>query len=145
MTASGEMAERVGQMTALTERLTERLTVELAAFEARRPQDIAATVHETQELANLYRRESARMKGDRARLVEVGAAERAGLMRATQAFERVLARHGRAVEAARVVSEGIVRAIAGEVAEVRNRAHGYGAGGQASAVDGRAVTFNRTA
>ncbi len=140
-----DMTERTRQMTTLTERLTERLGDELAAFEARRPQDVAATVHETQAMANQYRRESARMKADRALLERVPGPDRSALAQATRAFEAVLTRHARAVEAARVISEGLVKAIAAEVAEARNRASGYGAGGRAQAVDGRAVTFNRTA
>ena len=140
-----DMQERARQMTTLTERLTERLTAELAAFEARRPQDVAATVAETQEMANLYRRESARMKADRALLAEVPDRDRSALATATRAFEAILTRHARAVEAARTVSEGIVKAIAAEVAEVRHRSAGYGAGGRAEAVDGQAVTFNRMA
>lgn len=145
MSPAADMIERARQMTALTERLTGRLSVELAAFEARRPQDVAATVHETHDLANVYRREAARMKADRDLLAQVPPAERLALTRATEAFEAILARHARAVDAARQVSEGIVRAIAAEVAESRNRASGYGAEGRSQAVDGRAVTFNRTA
>ena len=140
-----DMQERVRQMTVLTERLTERLGIELEAFEARRPQDVAATVSETQEMANLYRRESARMKADKALLAEAPERDRSALATATRTFEAILTRHARAVEAARTVSEGLIKAIAVEVAEARNRSSGYGAGGHAQAVDGRAVTFNRTA
>ena len=58
--------------------------------------------------------------------------------------DREIARHARAVEAARTVSEGVVRAIAAEVAQVRSPG-GYGAGGKAQEGDARAVTFNRQA
>lgn len=136
---------RVRQLTDLTERLTVRLVAESKAFEARRPQDVAGAVSETQDLANLYRRESAQVKANPAALASAPAADRAALVRATEAFEKVLSGHARAVEAARIVSEGLVRTIAAEVAGQRGSPSAYGASGRANAGDGRAVAFNRTA
>lgn len=146
MSAGNELATaRVRQLTRLTEDLTDRLINETRAFEARRPQDVAAGLAETQEMANTYRRESAQLKSNPALLAPATTTDRMALIAATQAFEAVLARHGRAVEAARIVSEGLVRAIAEEVAAARPPASGYGASGRASSGDGRAVTLNRTA
>jgi hypothetical protein len=144
-TAAVIAAARLRQLIDLTERLTVRLTAESAAFEARRPQDAAATLAETQELANLYRRESAQLKANPSILAAAPAAGRAALMRATEAFEAILTSHSRAVEAARIVSEGLVRAIAAEVAGQRGSPSAYGASGKANAADSRAVAFNRTA
>ena len=136
---------RVRQMTDLTERLTACLVEESKAFEARRPQDAAATVAATQELANTYRRESAQIKANPAALAAAPAAHRTALIKATELFEAVLSRHARAVEAARVISEGLVRTIAAEVAGQRGAPSAYGASGRANAGDGRAVALNRTA
>jgi hypothetical protein len=136
--------DRVDQLIALTERLTERLAEETRAFENRRPQDAVPGLEETQRLANLYRHESARVKADRSLIEGAELRQRMALLQATEAFEAVLARHARAVEAARTVSEGIVRAIAAEVAQVRSPG-GYSAGGKAQDGDARAVTFNRQA
>jgi hypothetical protein len=136
---------RARRLIQLTEQLTARLEAETAAFESRRPQEIAAGMAETQELANAYRRESAQLKADPSQLKAAPAAERQALMRATQAFEAVLAVHSRAVEAARVISEGLVKAIAAEVAAARAPGAGYAAGGRAIAGDGRAVALNRSA
>ena len=136
--------DRIGQLTALTERLTERLAEETRAFEARRPQDAAKGLEETQRLANLYRHESARVKADPALIEGAPLGQRVTLMRATEAFEAVLARHARAVDAARTVSEGLVKAIAAEVAQARSPG-GYGAGGQSQDGDARAVTLNQQA
>ena len=138
-------AEHAAHLTALTERLTERLTEETRCFEARRPQDVAAGVAETQEMANHYRRETARVKADRRLLEGLPVAERNALIAATQAFEAVLARHNRALEAAKTITEGLVQTIAKEVAAARAQGAGYGSGGRAAAADGRAVTLNRTA
>ena len=138
-------SERARQLTALTEDLTDRMITEIRAFEARRPQDAADSIAETQEMANRYRRESARVKSDPSLIAGASASERSGLMRATEAFDAVLARYSRAVEAARIVSEGVVKAIAAEVAAARGSGAGYGASGYAAAGDASAVALNRRA
>lgn len=143
--AAVNASARLRQLLDLTERLTARLKAESAAFEARRPQDAAATLAGTQDLANLYRRESAQLKANPSILAAAPAAGRTALMRATEAFEAVLTRHSHAVEAARIISEGLVRTIAAEVAGQRGSPSAYGASGKANAGDSRAVAFNRTA
>lgn len=146
MSTGSELATaRVRQLTRLTEDLTDRLINETRAFEARRPQDVAAGLAETQEMANIYRRELAQLKANPALLAPAPTTDRMALIAVTQAFEAVLARHGRAVEAARIVSEGLVKAIAQEVAAARPPASAYGATGRAASGDSRAVTLNRTA
>ncbi len=136
---------RVRQLVDLTTRLTTRLSEESKAFESRRPQDAAATMAATQDLANTYRRESAQLKANPASVAAASVADRTALIRATEAFEAVLSRHARAVEAARIVSEGLVRTIAAEVAGQRGSPSAYGASGKANAGDSRAVAFNRQA
>ena len=136
---------RIRQLIDLTERLTASLGAEAKAFEAHRPQDAAASLAGTQDLANAYRRESAQVKANPAVLGAAPASERKALIKATQAFEAVLSRHSRAIEAARIISEGLVKTIAAEVASQRGTPSAYGASGRANAGDGRAVAFNRTA
>jgi hypothetical protein len=133
------------RLTALTERLTQRLVAESRAFADRRPQDVLGGMSETQELANQYRRESAQVKANPALLSACPASERMALVKATERFNEVLAGHARAVEAARIISEGLVQTIAGEVAAARAMGTGYGATGRAAAGDGRAITLNRSA
>jgi predicted RNA-binding protein YlqC (UPF0109 family) len=68
------------------------------------------------------------------------------LTRATEAFDAVLARQGRAIEAARTITEGLVRCIAEEVASQRQQASVYGASGQQSAAAAAtAITLNKRA
>jgi hypothetical protein len=136
---------RVRQLLELTRRLTERLATETRAFEEGKPQKVAASLAETQEMANLYRRDSGHVKANPALLAGAVATERMALIDATRAFEAVLARHASAVEAARKISEGLVRAIAHEVAAARTPASAYAADGRAAMGDGRAVAFNRKA
>ena len=136
---------RAQQLVNLTQALTERLSAERDAFRAHRAQDVAAGMAETQELANLYRRESAQAKAAPAFLTVIPADLRDALITATQAFEVVLAEHASTVDAARQVSDGLVRTIAAEVAGARAQGVGYGASGRATEGDGRAVALNRKA
>ena len=144
-TAALNATARVRQLIDLTERLTASLGVEAEAFEAHRPQDAAASLAGTQDLANAYRRESAQVKADPGVLAAAPAGERAALIRVTQAFEAILSRHSRAIEAARIISEGLVKTIAAEVATQRGNPSADGASGRANPGDSRAVAFNRTA
>ena len=146
MTADVETSTlRAQQLINLTQALTERLAAESTAFRAHRAQDVAAGMAETQELANLYRRESAQAKAAPAFLTVIPAEVRDALISATQSFEAVLAEHASTVDAARQVSEGLVRTIAAEVAGARAQGVGYGASGRATEGDGRAVALNRKA
>lgn len=133
------------RLTSLTERLSDRLANETLAFAERRPGDVVASLPETQELTNQYRRESAQLRAAPGMISAAPEAERSALIKATQAFEAILAKHARAVEAARVISEGLVRTIAAEVTAARALGTGYGASGQAYQGDGRAITLNRSA
>lgn len=137
--------DRVEQLTALTEQLSARLTRETQAFEARRPQDVAPGVAETQRLANLYRHETARIARDPTLVNDADRTRRERLKAVTLAFNAVLARHGRALEAARAVTEGLVRAVAAEVAASRPQAAGYGPGARASGAGAGPITLNRRA
>ena len=147
MTGAAELnaTARIRQLIDLTERLTASLGAEARAFEAHRPQDAAATLAGTQDLANAYRRESAQIKANPAVLAGAPASDRAALIKVTEAFEAILTRHSRAIEAARIISEGLVKTIAAEVASQRGSPSAYGSSGRANAGDGRAVAFNRMA
>lgn len=136
---------RVRQLADLTRRLTERLAAETRAFDESRGHEVAAGLAQTQELANVYRRDSAQVKANPALLSGADVGDRRDLLEATRAFDVVLARHALAVEAARKISEGLVRAIAGEVAAARTPAAAYAADGRAAQGDGRAVALNRMA
>lgn len=139
--------DRVEQMIILTERLTELIALEAQAFEQRRPQDAAEHLPETSRLANIYRHESARIRANPKMIADAPLAQRTRLVRATEAFDAVLARQGRALEAAKTVTEGLVRAIADEVASQRSGAGGYGPGATSPAPTGAAtaITLNRRA
>jgi len=138
-------AERVDLLISLTERLTGLMAHESAAFESHRPQDALAGAEETGRLANLYRHESMRVRKDPELIAQAPLARRRQLMAVTTAFDAALARHGRAVAAAKTVTEGLVRAIAEEVASQRSSGAGYSQGGRPQETSATAVTLNRRA
>ena len=141
-----EAAERVEQLITLTDRLTGLVAEQAKAFEARRPQDAGAFVEETSRLANLYRHESARVRANPSLISAAAQPQRLRLRRATEAFDAVLARQSRAIGATKSVTEGLVRAIAEEIAGQRQKGVSYGASGlQNQATAATAITLNKRA
>lgn len=138
-------AERVEQLILLTERLTSLIAEQLRAFEARRPQDAAGNAEETARLANLYRHESLKLKADPTALDGAPAEQKERLIGATRAFDAVLARHGRAVEAAKAITEGLIRAIAEEVHKQRHAVCSYGPTAMQAPRPATPVALNRRA
>ncbi len=142
---AGTSAQRMAQLILLTERLTGLIAEQLRAFEACRPQDAAGNAEETARLANLYRHESLKVKSDPSLLEGAPAELREQLVAATQAFDAVLARHGRAVEAAKTITECLIRAIAEEVHRQRNAVASYGPKAMQAPRAATAVALNRRA
>ncbi len=116
---AGDPTQRVEQLIALTERLTKFLRAELKAFE------------------------SARIRADPSLIAGAPPALRRRLIEATKVFDEVLTRHGRALYAAKTITEGLVRAIAEEVAVQRRRVCAYGPEARQSKADTSAITLNR--
>ena len=138
--------ENVQHLIVLTEQLTERMRLDAEAFEARRPHQAASRIEETQRLANLYRRESDRVKQNPSLIAGAPPQLRRRLAKASEAFEVTLARHGRAVFALKAVTEGVVKAIAEEVARARAAIQGYGPGARMATLSGAVpIALNRTA
>jgi hypothetical protein len=145
--AANDAADRVDQLTILTERLTDVVARQCQCFEQHRPQDAALLMEEASRLANLYRHESTRVRADPGLVMAASVELRQRLIRATEGFDAVLARHGRAVMAAKFITEGLVRAIAEEVASQREQLSSYGPGARAPSAAGAAtaITLNRRA
>lgn len=144
--AATDAQDRVEQLVILTERLTGLVAQSAQAFEEGRPQAAAQVLEETTRLANLYRHESARVRADPSLVSSAPLVLRTQLVRATEAFDSVLARQGRAIDAARTVTEGLVKAIADEVAVQRGQQAGYGPGaGKTAQAAATAITLNQRA
>ena len=131
-------------MAVLTEKLTGLIEVQALAFERHRPQDAAATLAEVARLANLYRAGSADVRAAAAKLGEAPAELRARLLSATEAFEAALERQSRALAASKVITVGVVKAIADEIAARRGVGQAYGPGPRRRG-SATAITLDRQA
>jgi hypothetical protein len=136
---------RVEALIVLTDRLTAAIAQQCKAFEAHRPQDAAGSMEDVGRLANVYRRESAEVRLQPGLVASASPDRRKRLIQATEAFDAVLSRHGRAVAASKTVTEGLVRAVAMEVASHRATGTGYGPTAAASTPDASAIALNRHA
>jgi hypothetical protein len=137
---------RIQELIQLTERLTALVAEQAQAFEAGRPQDAAGNMEETSRLAMLYWQESQSLHDNPAPIAALPRRERLKLIQATEAFDAVMARQGRALSAAKTVTEGLVHAIAEEIATQRGSNATYGASGAKAATNAAvAVTLNRRA
>jgi hypothetical protein len=141
-----DLDQRIDQLVLLTERLTGLIAEQARAFEARRPQDAAARMDETARLANAYRHEALRIRQQAAVLNKLSKAQHQKLTRATEAFDAVLARQGRALHAVKTVTEGLVHAVAEEIAAQRTANSAYGPKGvKVRPLAAASVTLNQRA
>jgi hypothetical protein len=140
-----DAAGRIVQLITLTERHTTLIAEQVKAFELNRPQDATINAAETGRLANLYRHESLRIQAQPGMLVGAPAALRDRLIEVTRAFDAVLARHGRAVEAGKTITEGLVRAIAEEIGRQRGAVAGYGPRARQTMRPATSLALNRRA
>jgi hypothetical protein len=140
-----DAATRMAQLITLTERLTALIAEQVKAFEAHNPQDATINAAETGRLANLYRHESLRVQAQPDLLAGAPEDLRERLIAVTRAFDAVLARHGRAVEAARTITEGLVRAIAEEISRQRGAVAGYGPKAKQSLRPATSLALNQRA
>jgi hypothetical protein len=143
--AAEDATDRVEQLVMLTDRLTQLVADQAKAFEEHRPHDVAEQLEEASRLANIYRHESARVRADPSLIASAPLEQRTRLVRATEAFDAVLARQGRALAAAKHVTEGLVMAIADEVAAHRDRNTTYGLSGKTPTAAATAITLNKRA
>ena len=136
-------AERADELIRLTERLTALIEQETALFRDRRPHQAGDLQAEKTRLAAIYRTETRLAAQDASRLAGLDATTKARLTETTRAVEAALAENGAAVDAMKVVTEGVVKAIADEAARQTQTDAGYGASGRQSGKVG-AIACNQT-
>tara|TARA_R110002096_G_scaffold33234_3_gene96133 strand:+ start:848 stop:1300 length:453 start_codon:yes stop_codon:yes gene_type:complete len=140
--------ELARELIRLTDRLTGLLERETALFDARNPLESESFQGEKSRLATLYRREIAAIKADPSRLEGATEASKAALRDATERFTIALTANGTAVDALRILTEGVVKAVADEAANRRDTLSGYGPGATSSARKGTgapSIAINRSA
>lgn len=139
-------AHRVEQLILLSERLGALIAQEAERMEARAPLLEGAQAEEKNRLANAYRLELARVEQDPELIKTAPQFLLDALKKRTVALNQALARHQTALNAAKLVSEGLVQAMAEEVARQRSRSDNYTADGALNAPAGpRPAILDRTA
>ncbi len=115
--------DRAARLIAMTERLTKALKADIAALERGRPREMRSIEPDMQKLAAIFGRESAAFTLAMSKTIP--AATRARLMDTTKRFKDTLGRQTRMVTRIKTVSEGMIRAIADDVARRKNAARPY--------------------
>jgi hypothetical protein len=138
--------DRAEQLLMVTERLTALVIEETRRIDAREPPLDGADAEEKQRLANAYRLELARIKDDKSLIEPAGPDLLAKLRQRTAHLQDMLAKHEMALSAVKAVAEGLVQAMAEEVARQQGGDAQYGAQGNLAAPSGpRPAVLDRQA
>lgn len=121
-----EAEDRADQLLAMTQRLVSLVTLEIEAVKARTLQNTSADWDEKERLVHAWRVEVSRIKAEPTLLAGVSADRKAALREAAQEMENKLEAHARAIQASKIVTEGLVRSIAAEIASARSAPAAYG-------------------
>lgn len=120
---------RVEQLLIMTERLAALIGEETRRVEARRSPLTGAEGDEKNRLANAYRLEMARIRQDKSLLEGAPAKLLSQLRLRTADLHERLAAHELALGAVKLITEGLVQAMAEEVVRQRGGGANYGASG----------------
>lgn len=137
---ANDAQDRAEQLILLTERLTALVAEEARRINARLPPLDGAEGEEKNRLANAYRLELARIKQEPALIESASPALLQALRAKTAKLHETLAEHETALNAVKLITEGLVHAMAEEVARQRGGAVGYGAQGTMEAPSGPVPT-----
>lgn len=139
-------ADRAEQLLLVTERLIELVVEETRRIDARETPLEGELAEEKQRLANAYRLELARIKDDKSLIEGAPAPLLAKLRERTAHLQEMLATHEIALAAVKLIAEGMVHAIAEEVARQQGGDAQYGAhGGLAAPAGPRPAVLDRQA
>ena len=114
---------KIEKLLALTMRLTEALNDDIAALERGRPREMRSPKAEVQQLLALYGREVQGLSAAAAKGLPKEAQNR--LREATAKFRETLALHNRILTRVKTCTEGMIRAIADDVAKKRAEQRPY--------------------
>ena len=137
--------DRAEQLLLLTGRLQTLIGAERALLETGSPLDGAGASDELRRLANAYRLEMAQIRDDRSLIDGAPLALRRQLETATQTLQSALDGYMTSLSAVRVVTEGLVQAVAEEMQRTNRPPSGYGASGGYAAATPVAIAVDRRA
>lgn len=137
---ANDAADRAEQLLMVTQRLAAIISEETRRIEAREPPLEGDAADERQRLANAYRLELARIKTDRSLIDAAPPALLAQLRKDTEALHAAFDRHEIALNGVKIVTEGLVQAMAEEITRQRLGGANYGAAGALEAPSGPTPT-----
>ena len=114
---------KADRLITITERLTQALQADIAALERGRPREMRSIEPQMQQLAALFARETAAF--NHAAMKALPRERHTKLTAAARQFKETLALQIRMVTRVRTISEGMIHAIAEDVARKRNAAKPY--------------------
>lgn len=143
--AAKDFEDRIDQLIGLTRRLTDLMIAETKALKDRELDASSRDWDEKERLAHTYRMEMMDLAKSGDELVKAPADLRKALFETTRRFQEVLAEHDKALTAMRKISEGLVQAIAKEVANETAGPRGYGAQGKQAGLRASGIAVNAQA
>jgi hypothetical protein len=127
--SSATAVERADQLLAVATRLVALVRAEIEALKAHRLDGGSTDFAEKERLAHIWRLEVTQVRANPSVLAGATAAQKAALRDVSHELETALEGHTQALEARKAVTEGLVRAIADEVAATRRAPSAYGRSG----------------
>ncbi len=124
-----DCTHRAEQLVLVSERLAMLIAEDTGRIGAREPLLEGPQAEEKNRLANAYRLELARIKQDPTLIEAAPPALLARLKQQTLALQETLSAHELALHAVKLVSEGLVHAMAEEVVRQHGAGASYGANG----------------
>ena len=127
--SSPQAAERADQLLTIATRLIALVRAEVEALKARRLDGGSADFAEKERLAHAWRLEVNQVRANPSALSGASHAQKTALRDIARELETLLEAHTQALAAMKTVTEGLVRAIADEVAASRRAPPAYGRSG----------------
>lgn len=118
-----EASAKVERLLAMTARLTTALTMDVATLEQGRPREFKLIEPEFQRMASLYEREAVGFT--RREMESLPAEKRAAYIASVKQLSELLKQQQRLLTRVRRVSEGMIRAVADELARRESAARPY--------------------
>jgi hypothetical protein len=118
-------SDLIDQMILLTKRLTHIAELQSNMFDTSKVDEYAKLNDEASRLAATYTIESARIARNPALLAQIDPHLKENFKKETKKFRDILAAHEQAIERAKNLTEGLVKAIAHEAANARPTPQAY--------------------
>ncbi len=138
-------AERLAQLTLLTDRLAEILSDEISMLKERRPRELTTFEEEKTRLAKIYAAEITRLRREPGAVRGVPREVTEGLKNATSRFHEIVVRQETMLNAMKTVSERMIRDIATELNRMKAPATTYGRGAAYATARATPFALNRSA